>query len=217
MTQARRRGRPARISWQDIANAALVIGLDEVTLPAIADRLGVDHSSLYRHIGGRADILLAAANLAIAELDWEIETDDWRAYLIAMSEAVWDLYARYSGLAETMRTLAETPPAGALAFARACQALEKFGYSAQDSVLIVDSIMDMTSDSASGWQRLGTRAEDGTVPKDSLRQSWKDAAEFDDHATKQFRSVESIITGDPKDWWRRKLDILLDGASARRA
>ncbi|MEM1088622.1 MAG: helix-turn-helix domain-containing protein [Pseudomonadota bacterium] len=216
MTQARRRGRPARISWQDIAKSALVIGLDEVTLPAIAEHLGVDHSSLYRHIGGREDMLLAAANLAIAELDWEIETDDWREYLIVMSEAVWDLYARYPGLAETMRTLSETPPAGAQAFGRACQALEKFGFSAQDTVLIVDSIMDMTSDSASGWQRLGTPAQDGTVPKDKLRRSWQDATDYDGHTTEQFRIVANIITGDPKEWWRRKLNILLDGTSTRR-
>ena len=76
-----------------------------------------------------------------------------------------------------MRTLSATPPAGAQAFARVCEVLETFEFSAQDAVLFVDSIMDMTSDSASGWQRLGTPLRDRTVPKETLRRSWQDAAE----------------------------------------
>ena len=59
-------GRPARISRDDVAEAALAIGLDKVTLAAIGKRLGVDHSSLYRHVSGRDDILLAAADRVIA-------------------------------------------------------------------------------------------------------------------------------------------------------
>jgi len=51
------------------ATAALEIGLDAVTIKAVAAHLGLDHSSLYRHVRSR-DEIAAAAGLAVAELDW---------------------------------------------------------------------------------------------------------------------------------------------------
>lgn len=210
------RGRPARISRRDIAGAVLDIGFTEVTLSLVAEYLGVDHSSLYRHIKGREDMLFAAADLAIAQLDWEIKTDSWRAYLNATAEAVWALYTRYPGLAETIRNLAETPPAGIRAFACACRRLEILGFAPEDAVLIMDSIIDMTADSASGWQRLATSFTDGSTIKEHMQRSWHDAMAIDEQTAKHIRMMESVISGDPKDWWQRKLDILLDGAAVRR-
>ena len=63
-------GRPARISRNAIAEAALDIGLGNATMVAIAERLGVDHSSLYRHVKGRDDILSAAIDAAVGRVDW---------------------------------------------------------------------------------------------------------------------------------------------------
>ncbi|TDR31097.1 hypothetical protein DES43_1361 [Aquamicrobium defluvii] len=39
-------GRPPRISHRTIAEAALEVGFDKLTMVAVAERLGVDHSSL---------------------------------------------------------------------------------------------------------------------------------------------------------------------------
>lgn len=210
-----RRGRPARISRQDIAEAALTIGLDAATLPVVAERIGVDHSSLYRHIKSREDMLLAAADHAIASVDWNMPEHDWRAYLAATAKAAWDLYARYPGLAEAVRGLAATPSEVVAAFTRICRRLETFGFASDDAMLIVDSIMDMTCDSAVGWRHMRMDAGEGATVGVRIRQSWQSAAAANRDMTQHVAAMERIIAGDPESWWRRKLDILLDGAAAR--
>ena len=204
-------GRPARISRDDIADAALEIGLHTATLKTIAGRLGVDHSSLYRHVKGWDDIVFAAADRAIATLDWERETDDWRDYIHAAAEAVWELYTRNPGLAEAIRTMDETPPAGIRAFCRSCHHLEMQGFGTEDAALIMDSVMDMTNDSASMWERLRRESDDGKVAE-RLKASWQ--AGTDDQMARHVALMSSVIDGDPKDWWRKKLLLLIRGAAA---
>ena len=207
-------GRPARISRADVAEAALAIGLDSVTLTSVGERLGVNHSSLYRHVKGRDDLLLAAADLAIEQLDWESDTGDWRTYLESIAEAVWELYARHPGLANAIRMMDATPPAGIRAFSSACRRLEAFGFSSEDAVLIMDSIMDMTNDSSSGWQRMASPAEHGGTVGESIQRSWDMLASDGGAILSHIALMSAVISGDPKDWWRRKLALLLDGAAA---
>ncbi|MCO6184839.1 TetR/AcrR family transcriptional regulator [Rhizobium sp. L1K21] len=214
MTMGRERsrsvGRPARISREDIADAALEIGLHAATVKTIAGRLGVDHSSLYRHVKGRDDIVFAAADRAIATLDWERETDDWRDYIHAAAEAVWELYNCNPGLAAAMRNMDKTPPAGIRAFSRACRYLEAEGFDTEDAALIMDSVMDMTSDSASMWERLRREDADGTIAE-RLKASWQSGA--DDQTAAHVRVMGAVIEGNPKDWWRKKLLLLIGGAA----
>lgn len=208
-----RAGRPARISREDVAEAALTIGLGKVTLAEIGKRLGVDHSSLYRHVKGRDDILLAAADRAIATLRWERETADWRSYLEGAAEAVWELYARHPGLADAIRAMEVTPPAGVRAFSTACRRLEAFGFAPQDAVLVMDSIMDMTNDSSSGWQRMADRTENGSTVGESIRRSWEREKSVDPTVSAHVAMMSAVIGGNPKDWWRKKLELLLNGAA----
>ena len=59
-------GRPARISREAIAEAANEIGLADLTLRAVADRLGVSIASLYHHVDGKDDLLRLAAEYGAA-------------------------------------------------------------------------------------------------------------------------------------------------------
>lgn len=215
MTPERRpgAGRPARISRDDVAEAVLAIGLDKVTLAGVGKYLGVDHSSLYRHVAGRDDLLLAAADRAIATLDWECETDDWRVYLETAAMAVWELYVRYPGLADAIRSMEVTPPAGVMAFSKACRRMEDFGFASEDAVLIMDSIMDMTSDSSSGWQRMAKPAEGGGTVGENIRHSWEQQMALDPATAAHVTLMSTIIAGAPEVWWRRKLALILDGAT----
>lgn len=125
---------------------------------------------------------------------------------------MWNLYERYAGLAETIRNLAQTPSAGIFAFSRSCRRLEAMGFPLGDAVLI----MDMTCESAAGWARMAITSDNDDTITESLRRSWNDAASSDEQTAKHIRLMEEIIIGTPKDWWLRKLDILLDGAATRR-
>jgi len=203
-------GRPARISKNDIARMALTIGLDTFTVKMIGTRLGMDHSSLYRHIKSRKDITFAAIDLAVSEISLNINTDDWEQYLICLAESVWDLYEKYPGLASALRGFDQTPPTVINAFKNACIQLESYGFISEEAALIIDSIMDMTTDSASGWEELKTPNKKGVTPADNLSHSWEIAKSSKND--KHIDYVISIIANDPKQWWRKKLSLLITGA-----
>jgi AcrR family transcriptional regulator len=54
-------GRPARVDAPAIFDAALAIGLDQVTMKAVADRLGVGISTLYQYVKNRSELVRLAA------------------------------------------------------------------------------------------------------------------------------------------------------------
>nr|WP_321458476.1 TetR/AcrR family transcriptional regulator C-terminal domain-containing protein [uncultured Cohaesibacter sp.] len=205
-------GRPARITREDIASTALAIGLDKFTLSAIGSALGVDHSSLYRHIKSRDDILIAAADLAVANADWHIETDSWRTFVLHVAETSWALYQRHPGLAAIMRRVDSMPPSIIRIFAQSCRELERFGFSLADAALLIDSIMDMTSDSSLGWQHMAEPIKNGMTVAQSLQSSLGTMAEESPDLAHHIIFIEEVINNGPHNWWKRKLELLLDGA-----
>ena len=54
-------GRPARIDSQAIFDAALELGLDQLTMKAVADQLGVGISTLYQYVKNRSELVRQAA------------------------------------------------------------------------------------------------------------------------------------------------------------
>jgi AcrR family transcriptional regulator len=75
-------GRPARIDRAMIARAAYEIGLDRVTMKAVADRLGVSVPGLYHHVEGRDDLMRLGAEYSAAQI--QVPTDHgqhWTAWL----------------------------------------------------------------------------------------------------------------------------------------
>lgn len=67
VSQRRPVGRPPRISRAAIAEAAADIGLDDLTLKAVAERLGVSVPGLYHHVRGRDDLLRLAAEHSVRQ------------------------------------------------------------------------------------------------------------------------------------------------------
>lgn len=68
-TPAPRVGRPPRVNTQAIIEAAIAIGLEDVTLKQVADRLGVAVPTLYRHVRNRDELVrLAAFQLTLSRV-----------------------------------------------------------------------------------------------------------------------------------------------------
>ncbi|GAA0992959.1 hypothetical protein GCM10009555_082830 [Acrocarpospora macrocephala] len=218
MTTPRPSPRPGRrpsFSLDDIAEAALAVGFRDLTMTSVADRLGVRHSSLYRRVPSRDDLVIAAMDLAVQRADWPRPGADWRAYLEETADVVWGVFAAYPGMADLIRDLPRTPPSVTRVFYRTARALTEFGFGDDDAVLVVDTLTDLAADVYAGWERL-VRVRDGDplTARDRLRASW--AAEQADPGAAAFAVVvRQIIDGDPHEWFRRKLALVLDGAAGR--
>ncbi len=86
--EPRRLGRPPRISREMIAEAAHELGLDGLTLRAVADHLGVSIAALYHHVSGKDDLLRLAAELSATRVPlpedrgqhWALWLHEWATY-----------------------------------------------------------------------------------------------------------------------------------------
>jgi AcrR family transcriptional regulator len=93
---ARRVGRPAQLDRDMIARAGAEIGLERVTMKAIADHLGVSVPGLYHHVRGRDELVRLAAEYAASQI--EVPRDrgqHWTAWLLE-----WAQHARTSFTAQ---------------------------------------------------------------------------------------------------------------------
>lgn len=101
MTAARRRGRPPRISRDDIIKAAIGIGLDRFSVAEIADELEVSVGALYRHVDSRERIHSLACDALWSRLDRIVSPQSpWHSYLGTIVGRAGDLATRHPGLAE---------------------------------------------------------------------------------------------------------------------
>jgi len=83
-----------------VARAALDEGVTQLSMPMVARRLGVSHSTLYRYVHDRDDLLLAALDLALREFQWPLADLGWRELLTSFSDTLWRCCERYPGMAE---------------------------------------------------------------------------------------------------------------------
>lgn len=76
----RRRGRPPRISRDDIVDAACELGIENLTMAAVAERLGVTHQSLYGWVQDRDELIDLVSDRLIRRLEIvpPASPADWR-------------------------------------------------------------------------------------------------------------------------------------------
>ncbi|MFI2187352.1 TetR/AcrR family transcriptional regulator [Streptomyces sioyaensis] len=85
-----RPGRPAVIDRGSIVAAAMELDQDTLTMQAVARRLGVATSALYRWVGGREELLdLVSAELSRRIVPRREPTEsDWRDWLAELAHAI---------------------------------------------------------------------------------------------------------------------------------
>lgn len=183
-----------------MARAALAEGLPHLSMPVVARRLGVSHSTLYRYVHDRDDLLLAAFDLALREFDWPDSSDmGWRELVTSFVDAVWRFLERHPGMAETVLQV-PCMPGKALGIADQCVVgLVEAGLSARDAVIAVDFAADVTIAAEIGVRRMG-RVFDTPRGRRSLRELYEgpDASRFE-----------------RRGWLDDKVAIMLDGFAAR--
>ena len=183
-----------------MARAALAEGLPNLSMPTVARRLGVSHSTLYRYVHDRDDLLLAAFDLALREFDWPDPTNlGWRELAASFVDAIWRFLERHPGMAETVLQV-PSMPGKALGIADQCVVgLVAAGLSARDAVIAVDCAADVTIAAEIGVRRM-SRVFDTPRGRRSLRELYEgpDASRFE-----------------RRGWLDDKLAIMLDGLASR--
>ncbi|MGZ8764873.1 MAG: TetR/AcrR family transcriptional regulator [Acidimicrobiia bacterium] len=91
----RKVGRPARLDREMIARAASEVGLDRVTMKAVADRLGVSVPGLYHHVEGRDDLMALAAEYSASRIAIPVDRgQQWTEWLVEWSRYSYDAFVK---------------------------------------------------------------------------------------------------------------------------
>jgi AcrR family transcriptional regulator len=99
----RRMGRPPMIDREAIVTAVQEIGLEDVTMRRVAERLGVSVPGLYHHVKGRDDLLRMAAERTMADIrlpedhgqTWDDWLREWGRYVHEAMSAEPELVRQY--------------------------------------------------------------------------------------------------------------------------
>ena len=85
------RGRPARVTTAQIAEAALAVGLDKATIRNVAKHLGMSVPGLYHHVRTRDDLVAMAVAHSLGELVLPVDRGQpWTDWLLEYGRFVFD-------------------------------------------------------------------------------------------------------------------------------
>jgi len=77
----------------EVLNAALAVGLDGMTMAAVADRLGVRITVLYGYVASRAELVRLASAHAAQDYAFPIDTGQhWATYVAEHARALFSLF-----------------------------------------------------------------------------------------------------------------------------
>jgi AcrR family transcriptional regulator len=136
----RRVGRPPKLDRQMIAEAAHEIGLADLTMKSVADRLGVSVPGLYHHVGGKDDLLRLTAEYSAAHV--ELPRDRHQHWAVWLFE--WAHYNRdaFLGQPELLKQYLE----GAIGFDRTSEIYEQvLGLLTRDGFTIDEAVTAYTT------------------------------------------------------------------------
>ncbi len=124
----RRRGRPPRISRDHIVDAACELGIQNLTMAAVAERLGVTHQSLYGWVQDRDELIDLVSDRLISRIEIlpPADSEDWRDSL--------------RSYANSLRRLAEETPGFAAAGLGRFRATDRFVRLNHDLVLMLTEV-----------------------------------------------------------------------------
>lgn len=202
-----RPGPKPRLTRDEIIEAAVEMGVDRLSIGAVAEHLGVAPGTLYRYVDGLEEIASAAVELVFTRTPLPDARDGWRMFLEDEAALAFELLLRYSGLVQDLGT-----DLGAVAgerLRRIVATLADAGFPPAAAVRVADAVLDIVADGAirTRW----VRGADGR-PGDLSEPARAYVATLDEPV----RSEVLAIMTDPRSHVLDKVALVLDGVEHRR-
>lgn len=126
-TRKPRRGRPASINLEKIISAALEIGFHQISMHAIARRLDVAVSALYRYVSSKEELLLLCTDIVSQKIVLP-PTDNWQNHLRALARSYRKVTLSMPGSVEFVREVGLTTPSACHVVDRSIAVLRQSGF-----------------------------------------------------------------------------------------
>lgn len=135
----RQGGRPPLITLDDVIAIGRDLGMRRLSINAVAARLGVSATALYRHVESRWELERLVGESLLAELELRDDASaDTERHLLSFALQLQDFTAEHPGLASYLQVLFPRGDAGRRLLATEVEALTRRGY-APDAAMVVTS------------------------------------------------------------------------------
>ncbi|MFP5021553.1 TetR/AcrR family transcriptional regulator [Pseudonocardia phyllosphaerae] len=206
----RKVGRKPAFTAEDVVAAALAEGIDRFTLAAVAERLGVVTTALYRVFPARDDLVVACLDAAGATITLPGVDMHWRAALRLWADECWRICEDFPGLSRLVYTYPTAPTRIQYVFRAYATNLAAQGRTPGQAMFAIDFIGDTVFASHWGVESMRSVDERGRSGLEAVRDvvgdSTRDAdAMFnpDDSWTERTAmdvKIEFILAGLERDW-----------------
>ncbi|WP_179427211.1 hypothetical protein [Spelaeicoccus albus] len=210
MHEKRKVGRPAMITLDQIADAA-ILELDGITSTKVAERLGVGQSSLYRHITRSDDLARLAVDKALDAHQWPAKEGAWRDFLERTADAFLDFLTQYPGSCRALLELNPSPTALVNIATITAEYVVKQGLSPREANVAVNLISVICLDTVDRLDKNEQPMPDGQGKMIAAQQrKWESQA---NHELRE--DMQQLLHAKARTWMHERFDIVLDGLAGR--
>jgi len=214
--QLSRRGRPRRLTLDQLIEAALAVGLHQLTMAAVADRLGVGKAVLYGYVGSRDELVqLAAAHAAAQHPFPEDRGQPWPQWILEYARALFEVMTMKGELLESWLTGGQSPVVEVDAAEMWLRVLTSRGFSGEEALQLRRAVSHLVIGAASSAKHDRSLRDGGRPRRISARQAVLSRPPEETLLLRQF--VDVFAREVSAQNWEFALFLLLKGAIAERA
>jgi AcrR family transcriptional regulator len=153
-------GRPRQVETEDIVRVGRELGLSRLSMNAVAERLGVSSTALYRHVDGRWGLenLVGESILNDLRLDDDPEHDTVR-HLLSVGLQLRSFILGHPVLAAYVQTLFPRGEGGRMLLAAEVEALGRRGYAPDAAIVLASAVASIAIGYAAAEDVQRERAE----------------------------------------------------------
>lgn len=198
---SRRVGRKPAFDAADVISAAIAEGVDRFTLSAVAERLGVATTAIYRIFPSRDALVIACLDAAGATLARPQPDMPWRETLRLWADECWRVCEEYPGLSRLVYSYPLAPTRITAVFSAYADDLTAQGRTHRQAMFAIGLLADTVFASRWSVEAMQTVNEKGTRGLDVVRDAVGNAGT-------PLRPAESWIKRDSTD---TKVEFILTG------
>jgi AcrR family transcriptional regulator len=176
---ARTAGRPPRIRSEQIVAAAIEIGLADLTLAAVAKRLGVSTQALYRYFPDRESLVDAVAEELVRRFPIPpSEGEDWAEWAFRFAHALRRLFEALPGLADRAMVKTQATPGILIRYEKSISVALQCGFDEVTALWATRAVTEFVHAWVARDQRRSALAAESGM---TYRESLQDAVEARQH------------------------------------
>lgn len=210
-----RRGRPRRLELDQVLEAALAVGLQQLTMATVADRLGVAKAVLYGYVANREELVRLAAAFAARHHDFpEDHGQSWTIWTLEYARALFETMTMEGELLETWLNGGQSPVVEVDAAEMWLAAMTKRGFSGEEALQLRRAVSHVVIGAAASAKRDRRLRTEGRPRGVSMERALLSRTPEETPLLRQFLHVFAREVTEHS--WEYGLYILLKGVTVAR-